>query len=980
MQIFDSLSLDCPLLGPHLLEASAGTGKTFAMEHVVVRLLLEKQDLKISDILAITFTKAAARDLRARIYRNLQERLLDLEKKKSPFAYLEPYFEDLKFQQRLKNALELFDQAQIFTIHSFCYRMLQEFSLEANLFLSMENPDSFFPKKDLQEIRHFFEKTVTEKLLSSQQILHLLKTYKTWKELIDAIFQQDEENVSSFEELETLFLEKREAFFFEKEKLLDDYEALASQYKQIKGDAKAQLMAFYEKDFDRFLKEKRALFQQFAPQNRRQKPKEIQSLSYPLFFKELQDLLEPLVKEAFHTKKMLALLHQHYLKEKKGFMRPDQILQEMKKALEEGVFAEKVRNRYRVVIVDEFQDTDPTQWEIIQSLFLDESKELDALYLVGDPKQSIYRFRKADIYTYFDAKKKLGEKALFSLTTNYRSSPSLIHGLNSFFARNWLFLPKTQEKIFSPEVKPGLEEKKVFEDGKKPIHFAIIEEEEEFIHYALLEMKKLQLPLHHFAFLVKDRFQGEKVIEILQKHKISAKIKSPQTIGETPFFQAFLEWVGWLAFPSDVMRKRAIELGPFQELASEEFLQKIEKEGLSFLSNQLLFFFGESRFQNEVKGILVKIFEWSLKSPFSLMALLRFLQELKHLTLDEGAYLGIDPHQEGVEVVTIHSSKGLEFDVVFLLGACKKQGPGEEEKEESLQEKRRLFYVAMTRAKSRVYVALDEKEKGSLIQDWIDLLEKEGTLFSSWIQDHPHMSIEKIEKSVSLVVTPSSEPLDSFEPPSKAFLVIPCKIESFSSLCGNQKGEKPLVMPRDPAFNKLPKGPQVGVVIHELLEKLFRSKKALWKDDLLCKAFCFEELEKTFLASWKEEFYSMIEQSLSLILDEGFSLKSLEPHEVHVEWPFLFEEKGNYLTGMIDLVLLRDRKFYFIDWKSNVLTNLEIAKEEIAKLIQEHRYDLQAKIYQKALEGHFAKFQKEMPFSFGGAYYLFLRGAFLWKM
>jgi len=111
MKRFDVLDPATPILGHHLLEASAGTGKTFAIEHITAR-LIEEHNFDLDEILVVTFTRAATRELKARIQNTLKNKPPSLN---------------------IQKALALIDQAQIFTIHGFCHRMLTEFAFEAGL-------------------------------------------------------------------------------------------------------------------------------------------------------------------------------------------------------------------------------------------------------------------------------------------------------------------------------------------------------------------------------------------------------------------------------------------------------------------------------------------------------------------------------------------------------------------------------------------------------------------------------------------------------------------------------------------------------------------------------------------------------------------------------------------------------------------------------------------------------------------------------
>src|SRR3990167_9466750 len=117
MQRFDCLAEQCPIFGPHLLEASAGTGKTFSIEHIFVRLILESKDpIEVEQILAVTFTRAATRELKARIRANLEKALHFLRsgQQEGAWNYLLPFYEEGAVQ-RLTDALSGFDRCQIFT-------------------------------------------------------------------------------------------------------------------------------------------------------------------------------------------------------------------------------------------------------------------------------------------------------------------------------------------------------------------------------------------------------------------------------------------------------------------------------------------------------------------------------------------------------------------------------------------------------------------------------------------------------------------------------------------------------------------------------------------------------------------------------------------------------------------------------------------------------------------------------------------------
>jgi exodeoxyribonuclease V beta subunit len=118
---------------------------------------------------------------------------------------------------------------------------------------------------------------------------------------------------------------------------------------------------------------------------------------------------------------------------------------------------QKVRNRYKVAFVDEFQDTDITQWRIFKRLFIGSPAGLHTgrLFLIGDPKQAIYAFRGADVYAYLQARQEMERLAqnnharLYSLTINWRSQPALVKACNKLFGNRHWFGSPTQPSAFA---------------------------------------------------------------------------------------------------------------------------------------------------------------------------------------------------------------------------------------------------------------------------------------------------------------------------------------------------------------------------------------------------------------------------------------------------------------------------------------------------------------------------------------------------
>ncbi|MDE3055172.1 MAG: UvrD-helicase domain-containing protein [Verrucomicrobiota bacterium] len=984
---FDALSRHSPLFGSHLLEASAGTGKTFAMEQVVVRLLLE--EVSLEKILAITFTRSAARDLRSRIRAGIQKVLFFLENGEAPWDYLQPYIGEKKAIALLRDSLLLFDRAQIFTIHGFSYRMLQEYALEAGFSLSLPYSEEK-PLRKKEEMRAFLEK-VRPEILNRYQVKILLARFPSWEELTQAVDRAAPCSFAPFCELEASFREAIASSSLEGEKLYADFTKLAPNYKKKKGDFFVQLSALARSDFSLFLSEGGTLASFLHPSNEKVRKTPVSFLHYPSFWPSFAEKVSDLVVETLDPRKMLALL-QHFWRSEKKELHPDQILQEMEDALEKELFRTKLEQKYSAVIIDEFQDTDAVQWRIVERLFL--KNPLKALYLVGDPKQSIYRFRNADLSTYFKARDSLGEEALFSLNTNYRSSPRLIEGLNALFVREWLSLPEQGRLLPSPPVKAGLSVS--FEDTRGAIHFLTGATDELFTLYAIQEMERLALPWHSYAILVKDRYQMETALRILQAHGIAVRAKNPFPIGKTPAFLALYEFFETLAFPSDSKRKRRALFGPFANLLSEGM-----EKGLIFLCHKLLKEFLVETWEEEMRRIIEELLQWGANHQFSFEGILRFLQELQRRSAEEGGFCPVDAEKEGVQLLTIHSSKGLEFDVVFLLGAAARQ---RDEDAEARAEQLRQFYVGMTRAKLRLYVPIDSQRRDSLIQQFISIVSQEESSFLSFVLQKG-MSWEEIS-----TVTPAvwqAKVVAESQSPHSIPVIAPSFLHSFTSLTSR---ESPLPFVefscvKDPSFtpHTLPRGIETGLLLHRILEKLFSSRTPVWKNRVAWTALVDAELHSSPLLPWKEAIYFMIERALHLPLVDTFSLIQLMPSQVRIELPFLFSSSPHYFTGSIDLLFRLENRIYFVDWKSNWLGENDAAYRDLAPVMQAHNYPLQAKIYQEALQIYLSSRKSDVkpalhPASdsnrigcgaaeesgsdlvYGGAFYLFLRGGALCRL
>jgi len=189
MKPFDVLSRDEKISRHLVLEASAGTGKTFSIENIVIRRLIEEPVLPLESLLLVTFTRAAARDLKVRVrealdrsIRFVQDYLID-DCIEGP-DYLQALLEQGKMSglqtlRRLEQAAMEFDLAQIFTIHGFCARALKNYVVEGDVSLDKSELDEGVSIEVFVKIvRDFFRTELTEDLISTNQLKCLINDYK----------------------------------------------------------------------------------------------------------------------------------------------------------------------------------------------------------------------------------------------------------------------------------------------------------------------------------------------------------------------------------------------------------------------------------------------------------------------------------------------------------------------------------------------------------------------------------------------------------------------------------------------------------------------------------------------------------------------------------------------------------------------------------------------------------------------------------
>ncbi len=483
------------------LEASAGTGKTFALAGIFLRLLVEEK-IPASDILVVTFTEAATAELRDRIRRRLAEALLALEGKPTEDKLLLALV--ARTQERreaainsLRNALEIFDLIYISTIHGFCQRTLQDSAFESGSLFNVElvaDQDGL-----IHEIAadYFRRQIYSGDTLRASIALHqnltpdvfaaLLKRFLTYPELKLLPAAPARPLAEVIADLEITFA-----------KCVSEWTALAKDRAQLlnffirekkwatKEHAKENLIANAMAGLDAGLVAGKMsttvwnaiiFFSISAIRNHVGKKREMPNPHPPLF-----DECEKLVSLAaeFALAQWLDFLRtaREALSQRKQEAKQqsyDDLISRLATALDGSsghALANSVRKKFHVALIDESQDTDPLQWKIFRTIFA--NSPTHRLYLIGDPKQAIYGFRGADVNTYLSAAEAATQK--FSLDTNWRSETALVNAVNTIFESAGKTTAFVEEQItFEPVQAAKNADAKpiIFPDGQRPPPFQV---------------------------------------------------------------------------------------------------------------------------------------------------------------------------------------------------------------------------------------------------------------------------------------------------------------------------------------------------------------------------------------------------------------------------------------------------------------------------------------------------------------------------
>lgn len=453
--------LRLPLTGERLIEASAGTGKTFTIAALYLRLLLGlggsaafPRPLTVEELLVVTFTEAATEELRGRIRSNIHElRIACLRETTDNPLYarlLDEIADKKQAAQWLLLAERQMDEAAVFTIHGFCQRMLSLNAFESGMLFEQQliEDESLlryqacadFWRRHCYPLSRDIAQVIFETWKGPQALLRDIDRYLQGEAPVIKAPPSDDETLASRHEqilarinqikqqwrdavdeldglLEASGIDRRKFNRGNQGKWIEKISAWAQEDTQ-----SYQLPDALEKFSQRFLQE-RTKAGGVTPQ-------------HPLFVSIDELLGEPLTLRDLVITRALAEIRATVAEEKRrrGELGFDDMLSRLDAALRSDsgdALATAIRTRFPVAMIDEFQDTDPQQYRIFRRIWQHQPET--ALLLIGDPKQAIYAFRGADIFTYMKARSEV--RAHYTLDTNWRSAPGMVNSVNTLFSQ-----------------------------------------------------------------------------------------------------------------------------------------------------------------------------------------------------------------------------------------------------------------------------------------------------------------------------------------------------------------------------------------------------------------------------------------------------------------------------------------------------------------------------------------------------------------
>lgn len=734
-----------PLGGSHLIEASAGTGKTYTITSLVLRYLTE-WELPISQVLAVTFTNAATAELKERIGERINQALRVVLGHAD--AGGDPVFTKLltlkdrsKVTELLRRAASDVDRAGVFTIHGFAARVLQEHPFEtgaredAELIgderaLVVDVVTDFWTSRIATEPPEvflylggskFFSAllTIGQRAAGADRVPLVQVNDKPDLEALSARF------LSSFERARSLFLTHGAEVL----QLLCGFSGF-SQTKMKGGDLRKEY-----KSLSAYFRTTRP-YEAYPNKERFTQSKVSSSLNKgagPAPQHELLVILDELKEDYAQLEAGALALQDYYRHElceilrdraelehvRAGTQSFDGLLRDLLTALcserRGHALALRLRQSYPVALIDEFQDTDPVQFEIFDRIYQPEAMEpRTSLHLIGDPKQSIYAFRGADVNTYLEAGARVAS-SVWTLSTSYRASPRLIQAQNTLFS-----LPKEAFSVEGigyeqVEPRPGARDELRSSQGESLPGIDVVvhrpEKNSDWLRVTAAEVARFLQAGHllggravvprDLAVLTRTNRQAQMIQRLLWDLSIPAVMHGDRSVLEAPEAFELRRILLALAEPGsrtllrtalgtrllglsasdlaslddspEVLEMWATRMSRYGDLWRDRGVaHALEALGteVSSASRTLKERDGERRMTN-FRHLLEILHEVQTTEHLGVAGLLRWFEgaladPFGHAMASEARQLRLESDADAVTLTTAHKSKGLEYEIVFL--------------------------------------------------------------------------------------------------------------------------------------------------------------------------------------------------------------------------------------------------------------------------------------------------------------------------
>lgn len=1119
-----------------VVEASAGTGKTYLLEHLVVDLLL-RRGAKLEEILVVTFTERATSELCLRLRAKLTA-MLHLHpdhpevQAAAQLADQDCWLIDDEARERLRDALLAFDRATISTIHGFCRGILADHAfLNSRLFDEQAvDEEGSFHGAFVEALRQDFAvnpalRPYLSAWLEGQSAEGLQATLLACARELARVFPPDVSTLRpAFDEaalqaalaqwpadiafddtmttrLKSAGVSGRSARFVAAK--LVDLAHLIGAHAKLPATFLASLQILESRWGDRGL--------DYLVQNLGAANKDAAVTRLHAAVMAIRQTRVPLL--AALAPRFLPVVQARLLERKRvaGLYDFQDMLNLVAQRLADDsdssrLLLSTLRKRYRHALIDEFQDTDDVQWFIFRRIFF-ESHDHHVLTVIGDPKQAIYRFRGADVHTYLRARREILEPggAQVRLGHNFRSTPAVVEGCNAIFSQPNFFRPGTGIDYQQP-VTCGCPGRDLRDVHDRPAPGVVVldvgpEGKAGEIRNALRrqmvdEIRRMRSPegslfvhdgghrrqVHDgniFVLAFTNR-ECREVGESLSHAGIPHAFFRQERLFATPEAADILDLLRALTEPLDQrLRARALLTSFFAldlpdlplvnrpDLASPTLERLFAWQGLAEKGDfEALFADIVARSGVACREVCLAPSERRLTNILHIFEVLQEQASASHANLRElvellGGFINgtrLPPGQDrdlqrlesdarAVQIMTVHASKGLEADVVFLYGGVERgpkhppyvfhDGQGrrvvnlgslstQEEtllSQENEDEERRLLYVALTRARARLYLPRYPDSKTGIAANLRPVLDR--------VLDEP--TTRGLYHRVA-VACPGDPPLRlpalapaalaAWQPPSpppaipvEEFRHIARERAGFfiTSYTGVKRHQGGFVVSEGPAETgtapvdqqttqptqpgELARGRLSGIFLHAILEELPLDLAATMDAEAW---LVHPELSSLLnrLARQHERDARQIAHAARMVHAALFSplrlgsrvipgLGRQRPFLRETEFLYPIPEKSHPLLGLapdhrpwtierglikgfIDAIFEHEGRVYLCDWKGDWLPSWAPSHLD---LHCRHNYDVQARLYTLAIL-RMTDVRNRTTFDqrFGGVLYCFLRG------